>query len=234
MVNKSFLKAITHSFNTYLETGSRSNKKLKILHGAIAENLITMLGAEYKVKSLGVGDGKESRISGRYIDKAVDITILKKNKAIAGIAVKFVMQNYSQNSNNYFENMLGETANIKCNKIPYFQIFIIPEKLPYYNKDGKITKWESFSEHNASKYCKLSEDDAEHSLHTPTKTLLYVIKLPEPTREINNRVEYNEYYRSVKIKTTLSKKTFGKFKSSVIVNDYEEFLNKTFHYIKYI
>lgn len=35
----------------------------------------------------------------------VDITINYKGKAIAGYAVKFAMRNYSQNSNNYFENM---------------------------------------------------------------------------------------------------------------------------------
>ena len=86
---------------------------------------------------------------GRYVDKKVDITISKKDATmhkdipVAGIAVKFVMQNYSQNSNNYFENMLGETANIRANKCPYFQIFIILDRLPYYKKETKrITKWE--------------------------------------------------------------------------------------------
>jgi hypothetical protein len=51
------------------------------------------------------------------------------------------MQNYSQNSNNYFENMLGETANIRSSNIPYFQIFIIPDEIPYYKKEkGKILR----------------------------------------------------------------------------------------------
>ena len=77
------------------------------------------------------------------------------------------MNNYSQNSNNYFENMLGETANICCANIPYFQIFIIPEKLPYYNKQGLIQKWEEFTIHNATKYLTLSEDNIQTSIHTP-------------------------------------------------------------------
>ena len=39
--------------------------------------------------------------------------------------------------------MLGETANIRANKCPYFQIFIILDRLPYYKKETKrITKWE--------------------------------------------------------------------------------------------
>ena len=85
------------------------------------------MGKEYKVFSQGYGDDKEKEINGRYYDKKVDITIAYKNKIVAGIGVKFVQQNYAQNSNNYFENMLGETANIRTNKIPYFQIFIISD-----------------------------------------------------------------------------------------------------------
>ena len=122
MDNQEFLTVVGNSFKKFLETGSRSNEKLKILHGAIAEDLKERLGNGYYVQSLGVGNGKELKLYGRYIDKAVDITILKNCNPIAGIGVKFVMQNYSQNSNNYFENMLGETANIRCANIPYFQI----------------------------------------------------------------------------------------------------------------
>ena len=79
----------------------------------------------------GNGGQKMSQYSWFTVyDKKVDITITKQNKPIAGFAIKFVMQNYSQNSNNYFENMLGETANIRSNRIPYFQIFIILDNLP--------------------------------------------------------------------------------------------------------
>lgn len=73
----------------------------------------------------------------------------KGERAVAGLAVKFVMQNYSQNSNNYFENMLGETANIRCGNCPYFQIFIILDKLPYYQRSGELSRWETFTAHNA-------------------------------------------------------------------------------------
>ena len=98
MDNQEFLNVVGNSFKKFLETGSRSNEKLKILHGAIANDLKKRLGGSYSIQSLGIGNGKEMKIEGRYIDKAVDITILKKTKPIAGIGVKFVMQNYSQNS----------------------------------------------------------------------------------------------------------------------------------------
>lgn len=235
MDNQEFLRVVGNSFKKFLETGSRSNEKLKILHGAIAEDLQERLGNEYNVQSLGVGNGKEMIIGGRYIDKAVDITILKNEQPIAGIGVKFVMQNYSQNSNNYFENMLGETANIRCANIPYFQIFIIPDKLPYYKKDGTFQKWEEFSVHNSAKYLTLSQDDIQTSIHTPTKTLLFVIHLPEIQSEIKDKKAYVECYSNCQSMIVCeSRVQYGDFSSAVIYNDYEEFAQKVVHYIQFL
>lgn len=235
MDNQEFLNVVGNSFKKFLETGSRSNEKLKILHGAIANDLKKRLGGSYSIQSLGIGNGKEMKIEGRYIDKAVDITILKKTKPIAGIGVKFVMQNYSQNSNNYFENMLGETANIRCANIPYFQIFIIPDKIPYYKNDGTFQKWEEFTEHNSAKYLTLSNDDIQTSIHTPTKTLLFVIHLPEIEGEIRNKNEYaSEYFENENFRICESQTQYGNFSSAVIYNDYEDFAEKVVHYIKFL
>lgn len=173
------MRTIKKSFIKFLETHPRSNKKLIILHSEIANNIKNKLGKAYGVRSLGVGDGKEGKMNGRYIEKTVDILISKNENDIAGIGVKFVMNNYSQNSNNYFENMLGETANIRTNNKEYFQILILLEKMPYYNNRGKITKWEKITDHNIGKYIVLSKDNTERYLHAPIKTLLFVIKFPE-------------------------------------------------------
>lgn len=235
MDNQEFLTVVGNSFKKFLETGSRSNEKLKILHGAIAKDLKERLGVGYSVCSLGIGDGKEEKLDGRYIDKVVDITIKHRQKSVAGIGVKFVMQNYSQNSNNYFENMLGETANIRCANIPYFQIFIIPEKLPYYNKQGLIQKWEEFTIHNATKYLTLSEDNIQTSIHTPTKTLLFVIHLPEINQPIVDKTEYVHFYESkTDFIVSESNTQYGDFSSAVIYNDYEDFIDKVVHYIHFI
>ena len=235
MDNQEFLNVVGNSFKKFLETGSRSNEKLKILHGAIANDLKKRLGGSYSIQSLGIGNGKEMKIEGRYIDKAVDITILKKTKPIAGIGVKFVMQNYSQNSNNYFQNMLGATGNIRCANIPYFQIFIIPDKIPYYKNDGTFQKWEEFTEHNSAKYLTLSNDDIQTSIHTPTKTLLFVIHLPEIEGEIRNKNEYaSEYSENENFRICESQTQYGNFSSAVIYNDYEDFAEKVVHYIKFL
>lgn len=227
MNNQEFLEILKGSFQKFLTTGSRSNEKLKILHGAVAQDLSERLGDEYKVKSLGFGNNKEGKILGRYIDKNVDIVIEKQERVMAGIGVKFVMQNYAQNSNNYFENMLGETANIRSKNIPYFQIFIIPESLPYYENSGKFKKWEYFNTHHINKYKILSNDNDEVFLHTPTKTLLYVLKLPELVGEFLNKQFYTDYYSHlVDFRIEVSENDYGEFGDNLIMNDYELFIEK--------
>ncbi|MBR4269177.1 MAG: hypothetical protein IKQ47_05270 [Prevotella sp.] len=231
MDNKKFLKVISNSFERFLECGtSRSTKKLKPLHGAIAMDIAERLGSDYEVVSQGWADDCEATIGGRYVDKKVDITVLRNGKSVGGIAVKFVMQNYSQNSNNYFENMLGETANIRSNMIPYFQIFIILDKLPYYDKSKNIKRWEEFTDHNAEKYTVLSQDHIETFLHTPNKTLIYVIHIPD-NESLKTADEYMDFYRNHQFEIKLSNHKYNTFGETVILNDYEEFIRKVYHTI---
>jgi hypothetical protein len=227
--NEAFLKVISNSFCDFLISGtSRSTEKLKVLHGYIAEDIANKLGSSFSIQSQGYKDDKEGVIEGRYIDKKVDITISKGTKAIAGIGLKFVMQNYSQNSNNYFESMLGETANIRCERKPYFQIFIILDKLPYYKKDKGIQKWETFTEHNARKYMILSKDNADSYYHTPNKTLIYIVHIPDNDKLINNK-EYLDYYRGMDSNVVLSENRYDEFGDTVIINNYEHFREKLYH-----
>ncbi len=236
MDNQEFLETIGNSFKKFLSTGSRSNEKLKILHGNISQDLQERLGDGYSVKSLRIdGVSGELKLNGRYIEKAVDIAILKENNPIAGVGVKFVMQNYSQNSNNYFENMLGETANIRCANIPYFQIFIIPDELPYYKNDGSIQKWETFTKHNSEKYITLSKDNFEISIHTPVKTLLYVVQLPPVGDKVKTKNQYVDYYSNLyNLTVRESNMQYDMFSSAVIYNNYEEFAQKVVHYIQFL
>lgn len=234
MNNSQFLAILKNSFITYLQTGARSNKKLGILHGAISEDLQERLNDNnYTVYSLGYGIGKEHKINGRYVDKAVDITIAENNKPVAGIAVKYVMSNYSQNSNNYFENMLGETANIRCAKIPYFQIFIIPDKIPYFDKDGGISKWEMINEHNLNKYIKLSNDNIDTYLHTPNKTLVFIVHIQDKNAatKITDKQEYENYYLNNDFDMAISALKFD-FGSTIVYNDYDTFIQKVVYAIK--
>lgn len=233
--NQQFLNVIRESFNTYLSIDtSRSTAKLKVLHGKIARDIKELFGPEYTVLSQGIGNDSEGSIQGRYYPKNVDITVSKKGKPVAGYAVKFVMRNYSQNSNNYFENMLGETANIRANSIPYFQIFIIFEKVPYYKNGGAFQKYDVLSEHNLEKYYALSKDDPASFLHTPDKTLFVILKLKEKSIShiFANSKDYAKYYLSVINDSDLlaySEKIKDTFDDSVVLNDYEKFIKKTYY-----
>ena len=225
MTNEEFLAKVKDSFDKYLETGSRSNEKLKILHGAITQDLKNRLGDNYQLHSLGYGDDREVNMTGRYMDKKVDIAI----------ALKFIMRNYSQNSNNYFENMLGETANIRSAGKPYFQIVIIPSKVPYFKKGGELDHIETITEHNLSKYLKLSNDNIEEYMHTPTKTLIYLVDIPDISlSKIKNEDDYVSYYTENSDFVVMENSEPYGFGNSVIYNNYNEFIDKVSHYIQSI
>lgn len=236
--NLQFLDVVKDSFKTYLSVGtSRSTAKLKSLHGSIARDLEETLGGGYTIQSQGYGDGHEGCINGRYYPKNVDITIRHKGTAVAGYAVKFVMHNYSQNSNNYFENMLGETANLRANSVPYFQIFIIFDKVPYFKKGGEFSKYDIISEHNLDKYLRLSTDDPGTFFHTPDKTLVILINLKERSQnyQFKDDKEYNTYYASNIDAPDLmrySTKICDTFGQSVILNNYSDFIMRTGYIIK--
>lgn len=238
--NLLFLKSIETSFKEFINSGtSRSTAKLKPLHGAIALDLAQRLGKGYKIWAQGYAEGKEKKIKGRYIHKMVDITIedTRTNQPIAGIAIKFVMQNYSQNSNNYFENMLGETANIRTANCLYFQVLIILDRLPYYQNSGKLTKWETFTDNHIKKYITLAQDKVNKFPHTLNKTLIYVVHVePEISTATNSKTAYREYYQkhSSHLSFTVSSHRYAQIPcgGTIIMNDYERFIEKVFHSIK--
>ncbi|MDR1721406.1 MAG: hypothetical protein LBR09_03355 [Endomicrobium sp.] len=128
--------------------------------------------------------------------------------------------------------MLGETVNIRCKKIPYFQIITLMEETPYYSNDGGIKKFEKLSESNLKKYIVLSDDPVDAFFHTPSKTLVYITKLSElpENKKIKNREEYKSYYKDKKL--SLSSLFSNSFKDGVILNDYEKFIRKVAHFIK--
>ncbi|MCL2598629.1 MAG: hypothetical protein FWD76_01785 [Firmicutes bacterium] len=235
MNNDEFLNLIRQAYLKYLDTHRRSNEKLKVLHGAIAMHLQQILGPEFEIFALGMGANKEVQLAGRYFDKKVDIGIChkKSKRRVAGIAVKFVMSNYSQNSNNYFESMLGETANIRSGQNAYFQIVILPQKMPYFDKDDRVTKWETVTEHNLQKYMKLSQDDVLTSIHTPNKTLVCLLDIKQfASPESTTRAHLiNQLKQELDVKMSPMDCHFG---SAVICNDYGLFVEKIVHFIKSI
>lgn len=235
-LNDEFLGKLTKSFQTYLKSSPRSNEKLKVIHPFIADSIKNKFNnPQLKFYSLRKdGESKEIEIEGRYMYKAVDISICNElNKVLSAVGFKFIMSNYKQNSNNYFENMLGETANIRCSSIPYFQILVLPVKLPYFDKHGKITHWEETNEHNIRKYQVLSTDNYQDFFHTPILTLLYFVNLEDEDDSVVDRKSYKKYYKNKKLSVNDTFNIPDNFSNGVVVNDFELFVDKLYHFFKY-
>lgn len=144
--------AINDSFLAYNEEGgARSNKKLIPIHKFLANKISDKIGKNFIVKSLGVGDGKEAKFDGKYYPKRLDVSILRNEKMIATISFKFITSNYKQNANNYFEQLMGETANIRRNGVGFAHFVVFRGGTPYFLKNkgnlrGKEAKREIVKE----------------------------------------------------------------------------------------
>lgn len=159
-----FINAINFSFEAYNQKGgARSNKKLIPIHKFLSETILKKLKNGYSIKSLGIGDNKEARIEGKYYPKRLDIAIFKKDKIVATVSFKFVTSNYKQNVNNYFEQLMGETANIRRQNVAFAHFLVLQGHTPYYSKNkgnlrGEEKRKEIISEKNLQKYIKLFND----------------------------------------------------------------------------
>ena len=97
---------------------------------------------------------------------------------VGSISFKFVASNYSQNSNNYFENLLGECFNIQSNGIPFCHVFVIRDEIPYYDNKKKVKRYEEFTEQNLEKYLKADQLSNEIQFSAvPNKLSITVIHI---------------------------------------------------------
>lgn len=239
-IEKKFIESLQNGYKNYLTVHPRSNSKIEPIHKCLAEILQSKLGEDFVIKSLGYNDNKEYLFQGKYYDKNIDIAILYNNEPISGLGFKFITSNYKQNSNNYFENMLGETANIKRNSLLYGQMIILKEKMPYYSRDKKkYTKIEIINELNLIKYFKLGNDNYDNLFHKPDIMFIAFIKAGDEDKiddiiknneKINNISEFRqELSNNIKVEiipTNNLKQNFS--------NDVKDFLIKHGDFSKFI
>jgi len=208
-IKEKFIKSLEEGYKNYLSIHTRSNKKIMPIHKAISEIILQKLSEKmsgFSVKSMGIDDNKEFKFEGKYYAKDIDITILYKNIPISGLGFKFITSNYKQNSNNYFENMLGETANLKREDFLYGQMIIFKHKMPYYSSDKKtFTKIEVIDENNIVKYFKLYKDNLSCLYHKPDIIYISFIETGDEN-EFEKIVNAYQTKKSIKI----DKKEFHK------------------------
>ena len=173
-----FTHAIQESYAQYNAHGARSPKKLHPLHQWMADEMRHALGSEYLIQSLRKSGGEnEETIHGKYYDKKVDVAVSKKGgEPLAIISVKFITSNFKQNANNYFEHLMGETANIRRRNVGFGHFMVIPEVTPYLDKEGNITSEERIGTGHVQKYINLAHDE-DHP-HKPDAIGISIICLP--------------------------------------------------------
>jgi hypothetical protein len=181
---KEFIKAVEQSFEKYKEKGARSTEKLKPLHKFVADTLATIWSEGFKLHYMG-DQNKEMKVEGKYYPKKIDITITKDDNLVLCIGIKFVTSNFKQNANNYFEKMMGETANIQVKGLPYAQLLVLQHKTPYYkrNETKVSSKKETTNDKDISKYQKLISDTSQ--VYCPKYLGIQLVDINERTKKVS-------------------------------------------------
>ena len=197
MEDEIFLEFISKSFEEYIQFGSRSSKKVDILHQGIKSIIEKDLPKIYHVE---IEKNVQSiNISGK---KRCDIVLYKNKKEFAVFPLKFIMTNYYQNKNNSWEVLTGECIHLKWEnpKIHIIPINIIFNTIPYLTKDSNIKR---FEEINYNKSFKILEILIEKEI---TSDLISYIIDVQHTSTINDKykspilINFNKDtpYRSLK------------------------------------
>lgn len=241
MDNAEFLSVVSEAYLVGLDD-PRGNAKLRILHGAIAHDLAHRSG--HAVEALGRDPETEATIEGAYYPKKVDIVVLPNPQmplVPAGIGVKLVMNGYQQNKNNYFESMLGETANLRSSGFRYAELFIVPSISPRFReatvlgqRADVIQRMEVFTSHDLDKYSALSQLNPREQLHAPNLVLLCIIELPEnPMAHVGSSREayvshFRQRYDAGDFDVTFKDLEGGAVEPGhwLIQNDYDEFADR--------
>lgn len=123
-------------------SGSRSDKRLKIAHDMITEDILGISSA-CEIKHLSLKNNNEINVPyGNHGEtKKVDFAILRNNILILTGGTKFIMSSYNKNSINYCESEYSQ-ASLLSKNTPYFSINVTPLEVPIRNKNNEIVAFE--------------------------------------------------------------------------------------------
>ena len=180
--------ALQDSYDRYLTSGARSTDKLLPLHQELGKTFRDLHPGAGIITKWGDFDG-ELKSPGAYYPKNVDVAavvgeihqtsgssyaVTNIDQILGILGIKFVVTNFKQNANNYFENMMGETANIQQLGIPYSHFIALPVEIPFLSKDGSLKKIEKLGEGDLAKYVKLMS--GADGAHKPSSISIALLK----------------------------------------------------------
>ena len=184
---RSFYGALEDTYAAFQVHGARSSKKLVSLHGWF-HDAIEARYPDFVVMSMRQGS-KEAKVPGSYYPKNVDVAVfqsetkVEERRPLLVLSIKFAINNYRQNSNNYFEGLLGETSNLQSNGVPVTYFSIIRDEYRWRRKDGSTKGFEYVNDHDLAKYIQLFDADPT-ILHRPQAFGLEVVSLDEVSGQI--------------------------------------------------
>lgn len=144
---KIFLEMLkTEIFPAYINCGARSSRKVDFLHNHFKKcinDLIHHRSLECKYSCVSEYNVPSANSKGA---KKCDIVVLKNNTPHIVFPVKFIMSNYYQNRNNYWENQTGEIMHLvwKNPDLIIVPINLIFNEVPYLS-NNKIKKFETIT-----------------------------------------------------------------------------------------
>ena len=174
-IESRFVVAASESYQKVLDHGARSNQKTKVLHGWVQDELRLELGDAYTYVGQTPTSSREARVMGNYYDKRVNVLVSRNGQELGVISVKFVISNYGQNSVNYFEQQIGETANLRSKNIVYGNLFCVTDPIPYKMSGGGVSRLERLRDQDVQRYVKLRADH-EHA-HAPDEMAIGIVDL---------------------------------------------------------
>lgn len=129
-------------------SGSRSDKRLKIAHDFIAQDILEV-SRSCEIKHLSLSNNNEITVpyGNHGENKKVDFAVLKNNILILTGGTKFIMSSYNKNSINYCESEYSQ-ASLLSKNTPYFSINVIPLEIPIKDKNGEIVSFETPTKRN--------------------------------------------------------------------------------------
>lgn len=180
------LEALQKSYSITKELGSRSPKRLLPLHGWLKFELERLLtDSRWEITAKTSKNRSELKVGGRYYGKNVDVGIRFGEEIIGVVSMKYIISSYGKNAINYFEQQLGETANLRKQNIVYGNVFIVTNPIPVLESGGVLKKWENLREQDLRRYVHLRSDSEPHA---PNELAVIVTEIdhsvkPQPGEE---------------------------------------------------
>ena len=138
-----WINCIKECLNIYFEKGPRSPKKVDFLHNFIKKKIDLYIPENWKTV---LEKNVKSKNATGY--KKCDIVVLDENENVKIIfPTKFIVTNYKQNKNNFWECLTGECFHLHIldSSIHIVPINIILSETPYLDSNSKIKKIETIT-----------------------------------------------------------------------------------------